>query len=142
MKNLLLSAGIIFLAASAAQAAPVDVTNAWFRALPAPLPAGGYFTAVNNTSNDLAITGAQSGACGMLMLHRSTNKGGMSGMDMVDRVPIPAGGTVSFAPGGYHLMCTAPKPSLKIGAKVPVALSLSDGTRIIVAFVVRGAKGK
>ncbi len=44
----------------------------------------------------------------MLMLHQSSNKGGMSGMDMVDKVIVPAGGTVRFAPGGYHLMCENP----------------------------------
>src|SRR5882757_4294526 len=102
---------------SAAQAAPLDVTGAWFRALPGKLPAGGYFTAQNNSKRDVAITGASSDACGMLMMHQSSNKGGMSGMDMVDTVSVPAGGKVAFAPGGYHLMCDQPK--MKIGAKVP-----------------------
>ncbi len=46
--------------AGAAWAAPVDITDAWFRALPAPLPAGGYFTAANNTAQPVNITGAQS----------------------------------------------------------------------------------
>ena len=72
--------------ACAAQAAPVDITDAWFRALPGKLPAGGYFTAQNNTGRDVAITGASSDACGMLMIHQSCNKGGMSGMDMMDKV--------------------------------------------------------
>ena len=43
----------------------------------------------------------------MLMIHQSSNKGGMSGMDMVEKVKVPAGGMVKFAPGGYHLMCDA-----------------------------------
>ena len=106
---------------------------------PAGLPAGGYFTAQNNTGREVAITGVQSDACGMLMMHQSTNKGGMSGMDMVDKVSVPAGGTVKFAPGGYHLMCEQPK--MKIGAKVPVSFSLSNGTTVVVAFAVRGAAG-
>jgi periplasmic copper chaperone A len=123
-----------------ANAAPLDITDAWFRALPGKLPAGGYFTAQNNTRRDIAIAGASSDACGMLMIHQSSNKGGMSGMDMVDKVNVPAGGKIAFAPGGYHLMCESPK--MKIGAKVPVLLSLSDGTAVAVAFAVRGANGK
>ena len=123
-----------------AQAAPFDVTDAWFRALPGKLPAGGYFTAQNNNRRDVAITGARSDACGMLMIHKSSSKGGMSSMEMVDKVSVPAAGKIAFAPGGYHLMCTEPK--MKIGAKVPVILNLSDGTAVAVAFTVKGASGK
>ena len=125
---------------TAAQAAPFDVTDAWFRSLPGKLPAGGYFTAQNNGRRDVSITGASSDACGMLMIHESSNKGGMSGMDMVDSVKVPAGGVVKFAPGGYHLMCESPK--MKIGAKVPVLLHLSDGGTVAVGFAVKGANGK
>jgi copper(I)-binding protein len=127
---------------SVAQAAPVDITDPWFRALPGKLPAGGYFTAQNNTRRDVAITAASSDACGMLMIHQSSNKGGMSSMDMMERVTIPANGQIRFAPGGYHLMCTGPTAKMKVGARVPVVLSLSDGTAVAVAFTVKGATGK
>lgn len=76
----------------------------------------------------------------MLMMHQSSNKGGMSGMDMVDSVKVPAGGMVRFEPRGYHLMCEQPK--MKIGAKVPVLLHLSDGSTVAVGFQVRNAAGK
>ncbi len=132
---------LLLLASTAlASAAPFDVTDAWFRSLPGGTPAGGYFTAQNNTGREVSITGVNSGACGMLMMHRSANKGGMSGMDMVDKVTLPAGGIVKFAPGGYHLMCEQPK--LKIGTKTAVALNLSNGTTVVVGFEVRNAAGK
>jgi copper(I)-binding protein len=134
---------VFFLAATAAaSAAPFEVTDAWFRSLPGKLPAGGYFTATNTTRREVSITGASSDACGMLMIHQSSNKGGMSGMDMVEMVKVPPGGSIAFAPGGYHLMCTDPRPAMKIGAKVPVLLNLSDGSAVAVAFTVRGATGK
>jgi len=120
--------------------ASVMVTDAWFRALPGGLPAGGYFTLKNIGTRDIAVTGAKSDACGMLMLHQSSDKGGMSSMAMVSKVEVPAGGSVAFAPAGFHLMCDTPK--MKIGAKVPVVLTLSDGTSVAVQFVVRNAKGK
>ena len=135
-----LSLVFLVMTVSAAQAAPFDVTDAWFRALPGKLPAGGYFTAQNNSRRDVAIVGASTDACGMVMIHQSSSKGGMSGMDMVDSVKVPAGGMVKFSPGGYHLMCEAPK--MKIGGKVPVLLHLSDGGTIAVGFAVRGASGK
>jgi copper(I)-binding protein len=125
---------------SPALAAPFDISDAWFRSLPGKLPAGGYFTAQNNSSHDVSITGASSDACGMLMIHQSSNKGGMSGMDMVESVKVPAGGIVKFAPGGYHLMCDQPK--MKIGTKVAVLLHLSDGGTVAVGFQVKNASGK
>jgi copper(I)-binding protein len=134
--------GLVLLLAlgGAAQAAPVTIADPWFRFLPAGLPAGGYFTAHNAGKADLAITGAQSPACGMLMLHQSSNKGGMSGMDMVDKVALPAGGTASFTPGGFHLMCDQPK--MNVGSAVPVTLQLSDGSSVKALFAVKDARGK
>ena len=136
----LLPSVILLAATLPAAAAPFDVTGGWFRRLPGKLPAAGYFTAQNNTRRDIAITDVSTGACGMLMMHRSSNKGGMSGMDMVNAVTVPAGGTVAFAPGGYHLMCDDPK--MKPGARVPVSLSLSNGSTVVTAFAVRSASGK
>jgi periplasmic copper chaperone A len=137
MRTLLASA-LLALSATAAMAGPVDITDAWFRALPGGLPAGGYFTATNTTQGDIAITGARTDACGMIMMHLS--KGG--GMEMVDKVTVPAGGVIKFQPGGYHLMCMNPTPQMKPGGKAPVVLSLSNGTGVAVAFAVRDAKGK
>jgi len=138
VKKILLS--LLLLSSPAFAAAPVTVSDAWFRSLPGKLPAGGYFTAQNNTSRDVSITGVSSDACGMLMIHQSSNKGGMTGMNMVDSVKVPAGGMVRFAPGGYHLMCEQPK--MKIGTRVSVLLHLSDGVAIAVGFAVKNAAGK
>jgi hypothetical protein len=135
-----LSIAILLASSLGAQAAPFDVTGAWFRSLPGKLPAGGYFTVQNNTGREVTINGASSDACGMLMIHQSSNKGGMTGMTMLEKVSVPAGGIVRFAPGGLHLMCEQPK--MKIGAKVPVTLHLAGGNSVAVAFEVRGANGK
>ena len=131
---------VLALSAGPALAAKVTVTDAWFRALPSGLPAGGYFTLHNGGATGLAVTGAHSQSCGTLMLHQSTDMGGMSGMDMVEKVPLPAGGTVRFAPGGYHLMCEQPK--MKPGGKAAVVITLSDGTGVAATFAVRDARGR
>ncbi|HKU53880.1 MAG TPA: copper chaperone PCu(A)C [Rhizomicrobium sp.] len=135
-----LSVAILLATTVSAHAAPFDVSGAWFRSLPGKLPAGGYFTVQNNTGREAAITGASSDACGMLMIHQSSNKGGMTSMMMMEEVKVPAGGKVAFAPGGYHLMCE--QPQMKIGAKVPVTLHLAGGNSVAVAFEVRGVSGK
>ena len=130
------------LVAGPALAGPVQVSNAWIRSLPAKLPAAGYFTMHNNSAKEISLTGAQSSACGMLMLHRSTEKGGMGSMDDVASVAVPAGGTVKFAPGGYHLMCMDPAPAIAPGATVSITLSFSDGSKSQTGFAVKNAQGK
>jgi copper(I)-binding protein len=64
----------------------------------------------------------------------------MSSMSMVEKVTVPPGGSIAFAPGGYHLMCS--DAHLTIGKRVPVTLHLSDGSSVTAAFQVRGATGK
>ena len=135
-------APLLTLATAPVAASGLSLQDGWFRALPGTLPAGGYFTVHNAGTKTAVLTGAESPACGMLMLHKSDNKGGMAGMDMVSSVAVPAGGGVNFAPGGYHLMCMDAKPVLKPGATVPVTLTFQDGGRLTENFAVRNASGK
>ena len=132
----------VLLVSGPASAAAVQVSDAWIRWLPANLPAAGYFTLRNTSAKEVSLTGAQSSACGMLMLHRSTESGGMGSMQDVTSVAVPAGGTVKFAPGGYHLMCMDPAPAIAPGATVSVTLSFSDGSKSQTRFAVKNAQGK
>src|SRR5689334_14258480 len=97
----------LVFAAAAGMATPppmsshVVIAHAWFRALPAHLPAGGYFELRNMGKWPVTLTGAESSACGMLMLHKSEEKSGMGSMADVTSVDVPAKGTLKFAPGGY-----------------------------------------
>ena len=129
-------------AGAAFSAGAITIHDGWIRALPAGVPSGGYFTLHNGSGKDLVLTGAASRACGMLMLHKSENMGGMSKMEHVAEIPVPQGQDLVFAPGGYHLMCMDAKPEIKPGAKVPVTLSFKDGTQVIAVFAVRNAMGK
>ena len=126
----------------AALAQGVSATNAWFRALPSGLPAGGYFTLHNSGGTTVELVAAKSPACGMLMLHRSTESGGVSRMEDVKSTAIPPGHTLEFAPGGYHLMCMEPGAAMSPGKHVPVALIFADHRRIDVDFDVKGAAGQ
>jgi copper(I)-binding protein len=132
----------VLMVTATAASAPVTISDAWIRALPASVPSGGYFTLRNGGDKSVTLTGADSPACGMLMLHRSQNSGGMSGMTDMAQVVVPAGGEVRFAPGGYHLMCMDAKAMLKPGAQIPVTLQFADGTKVTASFAVRNAAGK
>ena len=126
----------------AAHAAQLTIGNAWFRALPGGLPAGGYFVLRNVGGHEAVLTGARSPACGMLMLHKSTQESGMDRMEMVDSVAVPAKGDVRFAPGGLHLMCTEPGPEMTPGGRIAVTFEFADGTKLSASFRVKNARGQ
>ncbi|HEX4078992.1 MAG TPA: copper chaperone PCu(A)C [Rhizomicrobium sp.] len=128
--------------AASAHAADISVTNAWFRALPAGLPAGGYFSLHNGGTTPVELVGAKSLACGTLMLHQSTESGGMSRMNAVRSIKVDVGGTLAFAPGGYHLMCMNPSAAMAPGKQVSVTLLFADGAHVETAFAVKNAAGK
>lgn len=136
---------VVLVAAGAATPPPmthfVGIANPWFRALPSGLPAGGYFELRNTGQWTANLTVVDSPACGMLMMHKSEHESGMDTMMDVSTVDILAGQTVKFAPGGYHLMCMQPGPTMKPGNSVPVTLTFSDGSAATVRFAVKTATG-
>lgn len=134
----------LLLSATAALAATSDIRieNGWIRALPGAVPSGGYFVLHNTGQKTMTLVGAQSPACGMLMLHVSENKGGMSAMRHVESVDVAPGGTLEFKQGGYHLMCMQATDAIKPGATVPVTLLFQDGMKATADFAVRDAAGK
>ena len=133
---------VAIASASAARAPAVTVTGGWLRFLTGAIPAGGYFVLRNDGAKPLVLTGARSPDCGAVMLHQSSDSGGMSMMRAVSSLPVAAGGTLRFAPGGYHLMCMQPAPTLRPGASVPFTLEFADGSTVAVPLTVRGATGR
>lgn len=133
-----------FAAARVGQAAEPGITveNAWFRFILPSRPVGGYFTITNHSATSRTLVGAQSPACGMLMLHRSLRQGGMDRMASVESVAVPAHGQLTFGPGGYHLMCLSPAKDMAPGSSVPVTLRFGDGGSITASFPVRNPTGR
>ena len=133
-----LAAGALSLGLlGSAFAAGIQVTDAWIRWLPANLPAGGYAKVTNDTDKEIKLVGASSPKYGMVMLHQTVNKNGMSNMVHVDAIAIAPHKSMAFTPGDYHIMLMQPKPGIEPGQKVPVTLKFSDGQTITAEFEVR-----
>ena len=105
-------------------------------------PAAGYFVLRNDSGSTVALVGASSPDCGMLMLHQSVRQGGQDQMKLIDRVDVPAHGVLRFAPGGFHLMCASPDAAVHVRNRVPVTLRLADGRAIGAMFAVKGPGGQ
>lgn len=126
-------------AASASPAAPVAVTDAWVRWLPAGLPMGGYFSLRNLGRQPLQLVGAASPSYRMVMLHESISRGGMERMVHVDQVSIAPGQSVHFAPGGYHLMLMHAASTVQPGTRVRIDLQFAGHAPYPVEFTVQPA---
>lgn len=96
-----------------------------------------------------ALLGATSPLAMRVELHESMTEktGGMPGMGAMDmtsmhpvaRLPIPAGGTVRLAPGGYHLMLVGVRRDLTAGMHVPVVLRFAHAGTVRATATVRAA---
>jgi copper(I)-binding protein len=71
------------------------------------------------------------------MLHNSVKHGDTMEMTAVDKVEIPAHGSVDFKPGAHHIMLMQPRHDIHPGDHVPVTLEFADGARLKVDFEVR-----
>ena len=118
----------------------VSVDDARMRWLPGDLPMAGYFVITSHAPGTLRLLGAASPAFGDVMVHRSLEEGGVARMVHVDGVDLIPGVSVTFAPGGYHLMLMGRAQELHVGEEVPVTLRFNDDQTLVVNFRVTGAQ--
>ena len=121
--------------ATPALAAPL-VQAAWSRPAAQGTTGAGFMTLANSGKAPDALISAQSPAAREVQIHLSSMKGGIASMRKATRVPLPPGGRVTFAPGGYHLMLMGLTKALKPGDAVPVTLTFASGAKIRASFVV------
>jgi len=122
-----------------AQAASMRVEQCWVRAMPAQVPSAGYFTLHNDGDTLRTLTGVATPAFGMAMMHRSESNGSMATMAPVASVPVPAHGSLSFAPKGYHVMLEQPAQPLKVGGTLPLTLRFDDGSSVTENCAIKAA---
>lgn len=134
----LLTALALTTAAVSAQAAPptIEVSQAWSRPAVAGGTGAGFLTLTNRGKAPDALTGAESPLARKVEVHRTTMADGVMTMAKVERVAIPAGGKVIFAPGGHHLMLFGLTKALNAGDRAPATLTFASGAKVKVELVV------
>jgi copper(I)-binding protein len=116
----------------------VGVGDAWVREAPPTATAmAGYMTLSNPSKEALTLVGATSPQFGEVQMHEIVQENGMSKMQQVKALKLPAMGTLSFAPGSTHLMLMAPKKPLKAGEPVEIVLQWSPAGKTTVKTAVR-----
>lgn len=123
----------------------LELTDMWARATPPKAPTGaGYLIITNKGSEPDTLTAVSTPAAETSELHIMQVKDGIMTMHPVEGgIKIPAGGTITLAPGGYHLMFIKLKDSLKEGDKLPVTLTFEKAGKVetFLHIMPVGSKG-
>ncbi len=101
--------------------------------------AAGYLTLTNADAKDVVVLGVTAGdVANKAEFHKTvTDEKGVSTMQPVDKIVVPAGGSFEFKQGADHIMLTGLKGALKAGDKVKVTLHFEGGKTQDVEFVVK-----
>jgi copper(I)-binding protein len=155
---LALVAGCTGSAASPGPSGGISVTGAWIRAT--TLSTGtlaAYFVITNNGPQADTLLSASTPLAGTVQLHETVTvtpapgaSGGMGSMGSampagegmmtmveVPSVDIPAGGTIEFKPGGYHVMLMDLQGSPAVGQTVDLTLVFAKAGPITVKAELR-----
>jgi periplasmic copper chaperone A len=116
----------------------LQIGHPWARATAPTAPAGGGFLTITNTGTTPdRLVSAKSPTANMVQIHEMKMEGNVMRMRELEKgLEIPPGGTVTLAPGGFHLMMMGLKAPLKQGEKVPVTLTFEKAGSIDVELDV------
>jgi periplasmic copper chaperone A len=117
----------------------LTIESPWARATPPGAPVAGGFLVVRNTGKaDDRLVSATSPDADKVEIHEMRMDGGVMRMRRIDDgLAIAAGGTLTLAPGGYHLMFIGPKHPFAAGQTVTATLRFERGGERTVRFDVR-----
>jgi len=116
----------------------VTVQEAWARATPGAATNGAAYVTLAGGSQPDSLVGVSTSVAAMADVHETINDNGVMKMRSVPAVPIPPGQTVTFAPGGTHIMLMGLKQPLTAGQNFPLTLTFAHAGAVTVDVQVRG----
>jgi copper(I)-binding protein len=116
----------------------VTVHDAWARASAGAATTGAAYVTLMGGSQPDQLIGASTPVAATAEVHETINDNGVMKMRPLPGLAIPAGGTVTFAPGGTHIMMTGLKQKLTAGQSFPLTLKFAHTAPITVNVQVRG----
>lgn len=96
----------------------------------------GYVLLSNVADESVALVGAKSADFDRIEVHRTEFRDGMARMIHQKRVELAPGESVTFEPGGHHLMFMRPRRALSHGDEVEVTLMFDGSVSRTVTFPV------
>ncbi len=138
--------GVMNASASLGQefkAGDLTIARPVVRATPGGAKVGaGYLTIRNSGSIPDRLESIESPAAGSVQVHRTSREGDVVRMsERHGGIPIPAGGEVTLASGGDHLMFQGLKAPFRVGQSVSGTLVFERAGRVAVTFGVEPIGG-
>lgn len=126
----LLAALLSLTACHQKEAQKPQIRDAWVRMAAVPgRPAAGYFTVKGGAADDRLVR-IDSAVVKKIEMHASMGDGGMTTMKPMADLPVPAGTTIEFAPGGKHAMLFDIDPAITPGTEIPMLFTFASGRAV------------
>lgn len=126
--------------AAAAETNAIEVSDAYVRAMPPGRTiTAAFFEVRNNGDSACTLVSAETDIADRVELHTHRFEDGLMKMREVKRVDLPAGKSVSFKPGGLHIMLYDVR-SLEDGETVDITLRFEECEDLTIDAEVRGLR--
>ena len=115
----------------------ISIVNAWISEAPPTVTVlAGYAMITNHGEHSITLDNISSPEFATIEIHRSIIADGMARMEKQNELIIPAGKTIEFKPGDYHMMLFEPKTPQISGQETTLSFSFSNGETISVIATV------
>jgi copper(I)-binding protein len=128
--------GVFHFTVLGASAEAISVAHPWARATPPNAATAAAYVTLTATGPADRIVGASTPVAGAAEIHETTNDQGVMKMRPVAALALEPGKTVTFAPGGYHIMLTGLKQPLQAGTHFPLTLRFEHAAPVAVEVTV------
>jgi periplasmic copper chaperone A len=115
----------------------IMVEQAWARASAGNATTGAAYVTVVGGSEPDRIVAVSTSVAATAEVHESFTDNGVMKMRAVAALPIPAGKTVTFSPGGYHVMLTGLKRPLVAGESFALTFRFEHEQPLTVDVPIR-----
>jgi copper(I)-binding protein len=146
-RALLIAAATITAARPAAAhdytAGDLAIAHPWTRAAGANGNGAAFMQLRNTGAQADRLVSASTPMARVVELHTMLRDGDVMRMRPVQEIPVPAGGTVALAPGGFHIMMIGLTGPMAQGSRVPLTLRFERAGEVQVELAVEaaGARG-
>lgn len=131
----------VLAAACGGATSDVQVSEA-FSFVPAVDTTAAYFTVTNTGDADDVLLSASVDGFETVQIHDSVVEDGTAEMvEQTDGVPVPAGGSVTFEPGGLHVMLVGAEDPIAVGDEVTITLTFEEAGEVEITAPVQERDG-
>lgn len=116
---------------------PLNVGHPYSRAMPPGSPTAAVFMTISNSGGADRLLAASTPQAARAELHQHINDNGVMRMrEVAGGIALPAGGTVTLAPGGLHVMLLQVPKQAVSGDRFPLQLQFEKAGKVTVEVKV------